>query len=148
MCGSPPPGQSCQSIACSGSRTCNLGQHGGEHGPSGCCCDALCDLLGDCCADKVDCCGSGTSEPRRGQPPVVERTETAAFSTERITPRGINVARGINTRTGMGLLLPRQDGVQRGTSDDVGPSGITRAAWAPAPAESPSPGDQPEEEQA
>ena len=145
MCGSPPPGQSCQSMACSGSRTCNLGQQPGMHAPSGCCCDELCHLMADCCADQADCCGSELSEPRRGQP-VIERTETAAFSTERITPRGINVARGLNTRTGVGLLVPQHDGVPR---EAVGAgAGITRAAWAPAPAESPRPGDQPEDEHA
>ena len=98
--------------------------------------------MGDCCSDKRDCCGTSTSEPRRGQL-VVDRTETAAFSTERVTPRGINVARGLNTRTGVGLLTPQQDAVSRDLG--IGPGGTTRAAWAPAPAESPSAGDAPEE---
>jgi hypothetical protein len=96
--------------------------------------------MGDCCDDKRDCCGSSASEPRRGQL-LLDRTETAAFSTERVTPRGINVARGVNTRTGMGLLLPQQ-GVLR----EMAPGGTTRAAWAPAPAPAETPSDQPEED--
>ena len=98
--------------------------------------------MGDCCDDKRDCCGSSVSEPRRGQL-LLERTETASFSTERVTPRGINVARGLDTHTGMGLLqqLVPQQGVLR----EMAPGGTTRAAWAPAPAESPSAADQPED---
>ena len=110
--------------------------------PSGCCCDELCELLRDCCADKDDCCGTSTNEPRRGQV-VLARTETAAFSTERVTPRGINVARGVNTRTGVGLLTPQQDGVKRQLRNPDGAS--SRAAWVPAAAPSPAEGDAPEQ---
>ena len=147
-CGSVPPGQSCQSIACSGSKTCNLGQRAGaavlqSDAPSGCCCDELCELMGDCCADKADCCGTSTNEPRRGQL-VISRVETAAFSTERVTPRGINVARGVNTRTGVGLLVPQHDGAPRRVSSD--PGGASRAAaWAPVAAPAPSEGDAAEQ---
>jgi hypothetical protein len=101
-CGTPPPGSSCQNIACSGQRTCNLARQGGE--ATGCCCDALCSLFGDCCEDKADCCGSELSEPRRGQR-LIPRAETAAYAAERVTPSGVNVPRGINVRTGAGLLL-------------------------------------------
>ena len=147
LCGSPPPGQSCQNVGCSGLKTCNLAQRGGaallqSEAPSGCCCDELCELMNDCCADKADCCGTSTYEPRRGQP-VLGRTETAAFSTERVTPRGINVARGVNTRTGVGLLTPQQDGVKRQLRNPDGAS--SRAAWVPAAAPSPAEGDAPEQ---
>ena len=144
-CGSPPPGKSCANIACSGSKTCNLPQRTGAGGmaPSGCCCDALCELMGDCCEDAGDCCGTATSEPRRGQLTLI----TAAYSAERVTPRGINVARGINMRTGVGLLVPQQDGVARDGGVGLA-GGTTRAAWAPAPAEAPIAGDIPEQEQA
>ena len=149
LCGFPPPGQSCQNIGCSGTKTCNLAQRAGaallqSEAPSGCCCDELCELMDDCCADKADCCGTSTYEPRRGQP-VLGRTETAAFSTERVTPQGINVARGVNTRTGVGLLMPQHDGTPRKVS--FNPDGASsRAAWAPVVAPAPAEGDVPEQD--
>ena len=149
LCGSPPQGQSCQNIACSGLKTCNVAQRAGatmlqSEGPSGCCCDELCELMADCCADKADCCGTSTNEPRRGQF-VLGKTEiAAAASTERVTPRGINVARGINTRTGVGLLMPQHDGVQRQVRHPDGSS--SRAAYVPVAAPAPAEGDALEQE--
>lgn len=123
-CGSPPPGRSCQFIACGGSNTCNLRSFGGV--ASGCCCDTLCVVFGDCCDDQESCCGTSQSAPRLGQRPD-PRFESSTYAMERILQSGINVARGVNIHTGAGLLVPQPgaDSVLR-----IGPAVVEQTSAA------------------
>jgi len=102
-CGMPAPGRSCRGVPCSGNTVCNQPQ------PGGCCCDVLCPIIGDCCADRETCCGTELSMPRIGQ--AAERDANAgtssAYVTGRITAAGVDVAHGVNVRTGLPLLMPR-----------------------------------------
>ena len=132
-CGTPPPEQSCQAVPCGGARTCNSRADGEQQ--SGCCCDTLCVVFDDCCADRDSCCGSEPSEPRRGM--MRDAWQRAVM--ERITAAGINIVQGINVRTGAGVLMEPEQAAQ--TALRTQPAGmalrggaVATTSSAPAPA--------------